>query len=301
MQILDAARLVGDPDLTVAWRDTDDREHIDDMREILRRRALTRDEWIEVGTAAHARGLLFFATVDFPTSLDIACRAGADSLKVASGDITHRAWIEEMAEVGLPIQIDTGNAGLGEIEAAVEACAAVGNKSVVIHAVPSGYPARLESINLRVITTLRQVFPEYVVAFSDHTVGRDMDVAAVALGAAMVEKTLTLDRTAYGPEHAFSLEPDEAEGFVRAIRDVEQAMGSPRRVLGEVERQARRGARRSAYVLRDLAEGTVIGADDLDWRRPGGGIEPPEIGWVVGRTAARNLTAGERVQRAALR
>jgi sialic acid synthase SpsE len=195
--------------------------------------------------------------VDFPETLALAVTLGCRALKVCSGDVTHLAWIRAVARAGLPVLLDTGNATLGEIEQAVDAVWATGQRALVIHHCPSGYPARLESVNLRVIPSLRQFFPSVPIGFSDHTPGWDMDVAAVGLGANQVEKTLTLDRAQAGPEHAFSLEPAEAAAFVQAIRDLERALGSPRRILTEAEALAKAGARRSLFAIRDLAVGVV--------------------------------------------
>lgn len=119
-----------------------------------------------------------------------------------------------------------------------------------------------------------------------------MDLAAVALGAQMVEKTLTLDRQQSGPEHGFSLEPADAPRFVRAIRDLEVALGEPRRRLGSIERAGKVMARRSAFLRTARPAGHVLTVGDLDWRRPGDGITPPEGPYLVGRRLARDVEAG---------
>lgn len=288
VQILNPDKLVGDPAIRVAWTNNDGRLRSATMLEILNRRVLAPEEWATLATATHAKHLAFIATVDFPDTLELACRIEADALKACSGDINNLAWLAEMAKRGLPMMIDTGHATIGEIERAVDTIVAAGNEQIVIHIQGSGYPTRLEAINLQVITTLKQLFPECVIAFSDHSVGHDMDVAAVALGAAMVEKTLTLDRTQDGPEHVMSVEPQEAAIFVQSIRALEIALGCPRRILTDAERSAKQNARRSLYAG---PHGT------FEWRRPGSGIEPPDLERIPLQTlkSTHQLPAGHRI------
>lgn len=290
-QIIDADRLVGAP-ATYTWAQG---QQAGDLRELLRARSLPRAEWIELGRACAKAGLGFLATVDFPHTLETAVLAGAGALKVCSGDVNHLAWIAEVARAGLPVMLDTGNATLGEVERAVDTIVAAGNEQVVIHHCPSGYPARLGAVNLRVIATLRAMFPEYVVGYSDRTLGRDMDVAAVALGAAMIEKDLTLEAGAPGPDHQVAVPVGEAPAFVRALRDLEQALGGARRQLGEAERRTKAVGRRSAFLVRDVAAGLPINEADIDWRRPGDGIEPTDAARLWGRRAAHNLSAGQKL------
>src|SRR2546421_256884 len=143
-----------------------------------------------------------------------AAGAHAGKFKIASADLNHRPLLRKAARTGLNIQLDTGNGTLGEVESAIDIVRREGNENIVIHHCPSGYPARLESINLRVITTLQQMFP-YPVAYSDHTPGWDMDIAAVTLGAPLGGKTITLDRGARAVQHTTLLGPRELKNFLQ--------------------------------------------------------------------------------------
>lgn len=292
VQILDPDELVG-VDGPVTWMNADGTVRSESMRTILRRRVLDRSGWEVLVRRAHRHDVAVVATVDFPHTLALATEVGVDALKVCSGDIAMLPWIREVATVGLPVMIDTGHATLGEVERAVDAILETGNQQIVIHHVPGGYPARTESINLRVLGTLQRMFPDVAVAFSDHTTGHDMDVAAVALGAVMVEKTLTEDRRQDGPEHMMSLEPGEVRGFVETMRTVERALGSPRRVLSADERGAKQGARRSLFTATAVQAGT---GGPIVWQRPGGGIEPDRLDAVTNRRFVRDLPAGHRVE-----
>lgn len=294
VQMLNPDTLMGH-DAQVTYLDAEGYRHTESLREVLQRRVLTPDEWRIVKKRSDEAGLAFIATVDHPDTLGLAVELGAHALKVMSGDVNHVEWIREMARAGLPLMLDTGNATLGEVEVAVEAAMGEGIADLVIHQVPTGYPARLVSINLRMIETLRQMFPACSLGFSDHTIGRDMDIAAVALGVHMIEKTLTISRRTRGPEHGFSLEPQEAGAFVKAIRDVETALGMARRSLGAAERAGKVLSRRSAFVTEHLCAGATLTAEDIAWRRPGDGIEPREGPYLVGRRLARDVSAGTKL------
>ncbi len=188
--------------------------------------------------------------------------------------------------------MDTGSATIGEIETAVDVIREAGNENIIIHHCPSGYPARLDSINLNVIPTLKRMFP-YPIAYSDHTPGWEMDVAALALGADLIEKSITEDRTIRSVEHMFSLEPSEMAGFIRTIREVEQAMGTNRRILHEAERKRRAGVRRSICAARALPNEHVLAETDLDYRRPGHGIPPDQYDLLIGKRLIAPKQAGE--------
>lgn len=293
-QILDADRLVG-RDVPVTFG-TLAGPMTRSMLAILRRRALQPYEWIKLAAEARSLRLDIIATIDDDRTLRLACGLRPVALKICSGDIGHLDWIREVARAGPPVMLDTGSAGLGEIERAVDICHAAGQKNVIVVHCPSGYPARAESINLRMLTTLRQVFPDLVIGFSDHSPGADMDIAAIALGAQYIEKTLCLDRSAPWPEHTMAVEPTEAVDCVRRLRDVEVALGHPRRTLGVAELAAKANARRSAFAKADLLSGLPVLSTLIEWRRPAeGGIEPEVWPAYVQRTLTRAVPKGTQI------
>lgn len=296
-QILDAERLVRDPNFPVEYgyladRETGRVERIkESMQEVLLRRGMTRDEWLELKAYADELGIIFFATVDFEEQVDLLVEMGCPSVKLASLDINHHPLMRKVAQHDLCIQLDTGNASIGEIEAAVDLLQDAGATNFIIHHCPSGYPARLESINLRTITTLKQMF-SCPIAFSDHTPGRDMDIAAATLGANLLEKTITEDRSFRGPEHVMSLEPDEMQPFVQAIRDLEVALGHTRRKLTRKEAELRDGKRRSAYLVDDAPKGTRLADLHLDYSRPGNGMAPDLVERLGDAKLSEDMAAG---------
>lgn len=297
-QILDPERLVADRKQIFSYEILVDRrtgarkEKSEPLYDILKRRSLSRAEWKELKAYSDSLGLAFFATVSFESDVDLLAELRCDSIKIASGDVNHFPLIEYAARTGISLQLDTGNSTLGEVEAAVEVIVRTGNERIIIHHCPSGYPARRDGINLRVLQTLKAMFP-YPAAFSDHTPGWDMDIAALCLGANMLEKTITLDRTTPSVEHIMSLEGEDIDRFVTAIRDVEAAFGSPRRIMHEAEVRKRDLVRRSIFLKRAVRAGELLHREDLDFRRPGTGIAPTELARVLGRRLRSDKSAGD--------
>jgi sialic acid synthase SpsE len=299
-QMVDPDRLVADRTLPFSYEVLADRasgrtETVTELLyDILQRRYLSRAEWRELKRCSDRLGLAFFATALFDDEIDFLVELGCQSVKIASADINHVPLLRKAARSGLCMQIDTGNASIGEIEAAIDVIRAEGNENIIIHHCPSGYPARLDSINLNVIPTLKRMFP-YPVAFSDHTPGWEMDIAALALGANLVEKTITESRTTRSIEHIMSLEPAEMAAFVRVIRDVEKALGSPRRILHEAERQNRMRNRRSVYLAAPARRGQRLGDAAVEFRRPGYGVGPDLYETLLDATFKTDLPAGHRL------
>ena len=297
-QIFDPDRLVADRKQPFTYdilvdKDSDKRETVSEpLYDILCRRCLTPKEWRELKAYSDSLGLAFFATIAFDDEVDFLEELGCHSIKIASADVNHFPLLKRAAKSGLCLQLDTGNATIGEIEIAIDVIRGEGNENIIIHHCPSGYPARLESVNLRVIPTLKQMF-SYPIAYSDHSPGWEMDIAAIALGADLVEKTITEDRTTPSVEHIMSIEPSEMLAFVRSIRELETAMGGSRRLMTAAESEKRMAVRRSIHVRDDLSSGHVLQPEDLDYRRPGFGLPPSEAERIVGKPLAQSVSAGQ--------
>jgi N,N'-diacetyllegionaminate synthase len=299
-QIVDPDRLVADRKQPFSYEVLVDRASgktetvVEPLYDILMRRVLSKDQWREVKATSDREGLAFFATVTFDDEVALLAELGCHSIKIASGDVNHYPLIRLAARTGMCLQLDTGNSSLGEIEAAVDVIRSEGNESIIIHQCPSGYPARLDSINLRIIQTLRQMFP-YPVAFSDHTPGAVMDIAAVAMGANLVEKTITLDRMTRSIEHVMSIEPSEMVQFVDTIANVQRAMGTPRRILHPDEEKRRLAIRRSAFLERPAKSGDRLHDCNVVFRRPGNGLRPDQFEQMPDARLRRDLPAGHMI------
>lgn len=299
-QIVDPDRLVADRKQPFSYEVLIDKEIgktetvVEPLYDILMRRVLSKDQWREVKAHSDREGLAFFATITFEDEVDLLAELGCHSIKIASGDVNHYPLIRLAARTGMCLQLDTGNSSLGEIEAAVDVIRAEGNENIIIHQCPSGYPAHLDSINLRIIQTLRQMFP-YPVAFSDHSPGDTMDIAAVAMGANLVEKTITLDRMTRSVEHVMSLEPVEMQKFVQTIADVQRAIGTPRRIIHKAENPRRFSIRRSVFLDAPVKAGQRLHDAKVLFRRPGYGLGPDAYEAIPDAKFRRDLPAGHNV------
>jgi sialic acid synthase SpsE len=253
---------------------------------------LKQNEWKQLKKVSDKLGILFFATVGFKEEVDFLKNIGCDSIKIASSDVNYHGLIEYAAEQGLCIQLDTGNSTLGEIEEAVDIIRSKNNNNIIIHHCPSGYPARSDKINLRIIKTLKNMFP-FPIGFSDHSPGWDMDIAAISLGANLVEKTITENKYTRSVEHAFSLETNEFKPFIDKIREIEMAMGNPRRILDVKEIEKRKNVRRSAYLVNNEKKNTPLSKIKFEFKRPGHGVSPPELKSFSNRKLNKNLKSGD--------
>ncbi|MBU0482010.1 MAG: N-acetylneuraminate synthase family protein [Proteobacteria bacterium] len=296
-QLVDPVRLVPDRKQLFSYQILEERGGeamrtvTEPLYDILSRRTLTREQWADVKAYCDSLGIVFFSTATFKDEVEFLAELGCESIKICSGDVDYLQFIDYCARKNVSLQFDTGNATLGDVERAVDVALAAGNDKLIVHNCPSGYPARLESINLRMILTLKTMF-DCPVAFSDHTPGWEMDIAAVALGANLVEKTITLDRSTPSVEHLFSIEPKEMQQFVSHIRDLEVALGHPRRIMSDEERKKASAVRRSMIVSHDLNPGDVITEECIDFARPGFGIRPEMSHLILGRRLKKEIKAG---------
>jgi N-acetylneuraminate synthase len=241
------------------------------------------------------RGIEFLSTPYDPDSVELLEALGVKRYKIASADIINKPLLEAVAETGKPVILSTGMARLGEIEAAVEFLRQEDcGRLVLLHCV-SCYPTDPADVNLGYMETLKQAF-DVPVGFSDHTLGTAIPIGAVGMGASLVEKHYTLDRSMDGPDHDASLEPDELEEMITKIRDVEAAVGDGSTGRVDCEEQNRQRMRRSLYAQDELYEGEKIKRSDLRIVRPAEGISPWEIETVVGRTLGCDLEANQPLQ-----
>jgi N,N'-diacetyllegionaminate synthase len=211
-------------------------------------------------------------------------------IKIGSGEITNLPLLRSLAALGKPLILSTGMSTLEEVGEAIAALGPARHRLTLLHCT-SNYPAESRDVNLRAMTTMREAFA-LPVGYSDHTRGTEVAVAAVALGATIIEKHFTLDRSLPGPDHKASLEPDELARMVREIRSIEDALGSAVKAPTASELPVRDVARRSVILARGLKAGQAITAEDLTLRRPGTGIPPRDFARVVGRRAAKAMQAG---------
>lgn len=264
-------------------------------------KALELDEEGHRAVARHCEriGIEFFSTPFSPQAVDLLMGLGVRRIKLPSGEITNRPLLQKAAGTGLPLLLSTGMSTLDEVRTAVgwiDDVWAGGTRPtaspalVVLHCT-SAYPAPADALNLRAIRALAEAFPELPVGYSDHSQGIEAALAAVALGATVIEKHLTLDKSLPGPDHRASADPAEFAALVAALRRLEPMLGDGIKRPHPVEANTRDVARRSVVSTRALPAGHVLTEDDLALRRPGTGIEPDRIESLSGRRLREAVAA----------
>ena len=210
-------------------------------------------------------------------------------IKVASMDLNNYPYLEYIAKKQMPIILSTGMADMEEIEKAVQTIAATGNdKLCLLHCV-SIYPPDNSIINLNQISALREKFPRYPIGYSDHSLGVEVPSAAIALGAGVIEKHFTLDKSKMGWDNGMAMEPDEFAKLVECCKNVQTAMGSKERIVPEAELKQRANMRRSIIAASDLPKGKVLEFADMDAKRPGTGLPPEMMARLVGKRLTSDI------------
>jgi N,N'-diacetyllegionaminate synthase len=255
---------------------------------------------LELDAGAHQRlidhcrqiGIQFLSSPFDTQSADLLATMDVPLFKVPSGEITNLPFLQHVARKGRPVILSTGMSTLGEVEEAVHVLQVAGASQVTLLHCVTEYPAPYAEVNLRAMQTLKTAFG-LPVGYSDHTPGIDIAIAAVALGAEVIEKHFTLDRSLPGPDHAASLEPGELQQMVAAIRHVEAALGTGIKAPAPCELPNISVARKSVVAARALPAGHQLTTEDLDIKRPGNGLAPKLLPALIGRTLRADLDKDE--------
>ncbi len=254
--------------------------------------ALSPEQLKELSAYARSKELAFSSTpyaeeeVDF--LLEECC---APFLKIASMELDHLDFLSYIGRKKVPLVLSTGMGTMEEIRRAVQILERAGTEQMTLLHCVSIYPTQVETLNLRNILGLRKEFPQYPIGFSDHTEGDAAAIAAVALGAALVEKHLTLDRTKVGMDNGMATEPEPFRQMVASCRMVQEGLGIEERIVYPEEMKQRRKMRRSVIVIKDFPAGHVLRAEDLYAKRPGTGISPDKLHLLVGKTLKHKVQA----------
>jgi len=270
---------------------------VESQFEMLKKLELTEEAFRILAAYASSKHVAFMSTPFDIESARFLAHLGVSALKVSSGDLTNVPFLRQLASMGLPIILSTGMATLAEIEEAVHTCEDAGlpiEQLTLLHCTTE-YPAPAEEINLRAMHTIATAFPGARYGYSDHSEGIEISVAAVALGAQVIEKHFTLDRNMVGPDHKASLEPAELTNMVRAIRRVGVALGDGRKRPTASELPNRAIARKSIVAARTIARGDIFSEQNLSIRRPGSGLSPARWDTLIGQPAARGYAQDEMI------
>jgi N-acetylneuraminate synthase len=259
--------------------------------EMVKKLELPPQVFRELNAYCGQRGILFLSTPFDYESADLLDDLGMPAFKVASGEITNGPFLEHLASKGKPMIVSTGMSELEEVRSAVETLRRAGARELALLHCVSNYPAQPASVNLRAMQTLRDTFA-VPVGFSDHTLGTAIPLAAVALGACILEKHLTLDCNLPGPDHRASLEPEGFAAMVQGIRAVKSALGDGRKRRMPEEEDTARVARRSLVAACGLPAGTVLAEQHIAILRPGTGMPPAQRTQLIGRRVLHDIAPG---------
>ena len=284
-----AEELVSDTTRVIEWG-PEGRKVREPVGEMFDRIALPRDKHREVFDYANKLGLIAFSTpfsvegAKFLDALEVPC------FKVAASDVNYQDMLSYLATTGKPILLSAGKCTLGELDEAVVLLEQEGCKELVVMHCVSNYPSAMEDMNLKIIPSLGRMYEEdAVIGFSDHSMGITASLGAVAMGAKVIEKHFTLDKNLVGPDHWFSMDPKDMQVLVSEIRNLESAMGHPRKRLLESEQNERNTSIRSIVAKRFLHAGTIITRECLKTVRPGGGISPFEVKKILGMRLEKDV------------
>lgn len=269
----------------------------DSQYEMVRRLELSRSDHEVLIDECRRHGIGFFSTAFDAESFDMLVDLGLTQVKIPSGELTNLPLLRYMTRHGLPVLLSTGMATLGEIEAALEVIEQAGTPRarITVLQCTTEYPTPMTDVNLRAMVSMKAALG-VTVGYSDHTRGIEVPIAAVALGATVIEKHFTLDRTLPGPDHQASLEPQELKAMVDAIRNIELALGDGVKRPGASELKNKSIARKSLVALRPIRAGEAFSAANLGVKRPGTGISPMRWDEVLGRPAPRDFLPDELIE-----
>ena len=272
-------------------------ESSESQLEMIQKLELSREDHTVLIEECRANRIGFFSTAFDFQSFDLLTELGClEQIKIPSGELTNLPLLRYMSRLGKPLMLSTGMANLGEIEAAIEAIEGAGTPRhliTVLHCTTE-YPTPMEEVNLRAMVAMKKAFGVNT-GYSDHTPGIVIPVAAVALGATIIEKHFTLDRNSPGPDHKASLEPHELKAMVEGIRNVERALGDGVKRPSPSELKNKPIARKSLVAIRPISTGEVFSAENMSAKRPGTGLSPMLWDEIVGRTATKDFAVDDQI------
>jgi len=260
--------------------------------EMIKALELTDDQFRELNAYAQKQNITFLSTPFDHQSVDFLDSLNLPAFKIPSGEITNIPLIEHIRQKEKPVILSTGMSTLGEVEEAITTLQQSGTHDITILHCTTAYPAPVESVNLAAMKTLECAF-HLPVGYSDHTEGITIPIAAAALGARVIEKHFTLDRSLPGPDHRASLEPDELAAMVKAIRDVEIAMGDGIKIPNDAEKENIVIARKSLVAKRNINAGEILKENMISLKRPGTGIQPKYLKAICGKIVKASISKDE--------
>lgn len=263
--------------------------------EMVKKLALSFDEFTELKTYCDTLGIEFLSTpFDFP-SIDFLESLDVRAYKIPSGEVTNLPYLIKIGKLKRPVILSTGMSNLDEVTTAVKILREHGTEDITVLHCTTEYPTPYADVNLNAMLTLKESL-QLPVGYSDHTLGIEVPIAAVAMGATVIEKHFTLDKTMKGPDHKASLEPDELIAMVKAIRHIQEALGDGQKIAASSEVKNMDIARKSIIAKTSIKKGELLTEENLTVKRPGNGISPMKWFEVIGRMAVRDFDEDEMIE-----
>ncbi len=293
-QTFKAKRVVSKSAKKALYQQKSMQEEDDSQFEMLKRLELDTAVHRELMEYCKSRGITFLSTPFDLESVELLDDLGLEIFKIPSGEITNLPYLRAIAKLDKKVILSTGMATMQEIRDAFHILLGEGTKKeniTILHA-NTMYPTPMEDVNLRAMLSIEREFG-VAVGYSDHTLGIDVPIASVAMGASVIEKHFTLSRTLPGPDHKASLEPDELKAMVRSIRNIEKALGSFEKKPSPSETENIIATRKSIVAAKEIEKGEVLCEDNLDVKRPASGISPMKWDEILGKIAKKNYAEDE--------
>lgn len=265
------------------------------QHDMLKRLELSFDDFIELNTYCKRKDIEFMSTAFDFDSIDFLKRLEMRNWKIPSGDITNLPYLLKIAKLKAPVILSTGMSTMEDIASAIKTLKDNGSGDLTVLHCTTEYPTPYNEVNLMAMNTIKEKFGVRV-GYSDHTKGIEVPIAAVALGATIIEKHFTLSKDMEGPDHKASLEPNELKAMIDSIRHIEVALGSGNKQPTESEMKNMNVARKSIIALKDIKVGEIFSEDNITVKRPGNGISPMKWFDVIGKTATKDFKEDELIE-----
>ena len=264
---------------------------------MLKQLELSYSEQEELIAYCNSKGVAFFSTAFDDESIDFLAEKGLDMWKIPSGEITNFPYLRKIGRMGKKIMLSTGMCNIDDIKATIDTLIRFGTRieNISILHCNTEYPTPMYDVNLSAMNEIRNIFHTEV-GYSDHTMGIEVPIAAVAMGATIIEKHFTLDRNMSGPDHKASIEPDELKEMVKSIRNIEKAIGNGKKEVSESEKKNISIARKSIVAARNIKKGEIFTEENITVKRPGTGLSPMKWEEIVGQKAIRDFNVEELIE-----
>jgi len=263
--------------------------------EMIKKLALSFVEFEKLNEYCKENNIIFLSTPFDLESIDLLHNLGQEIFKIPSGEITNLPYLRKIGELNKKVVLSTGMATLGEIEVAIDILRESGAIELTVLHCNTEYPTPMNDVNLNAMNTIKDAF-KVDVGYSDHTLGIEVPIAAVALGAKIIEKHFTLDKSMEGPDHRASLNPKELKAMVSAIRNIENALGDGVKKPSNSEKKNKDIARKSIVAQKEIQKGEILSQDNLAIKRPGDGISPMRWDEIIGKRANRDFKEDELIE-----